>query len=179
MLTSLSRRLRTAETFELAIATILEDVVALLGAEYGNIQLPVEDDLVIVAQRGLNEAFLKTFKRVKKDDGSACGRALRLRKSVMINDVEKDAEFATFLADARAAGFRAVQSTPLFTSDDLLLGIVSTHFANVHELTPIEFRTLQVYSIVAAEHAFQLLGNRSLATKAKEMNDALYAPVQQ
>lgn len=80
MLTSLSRRLRTAETFELAIATILEDVVALLGAEYGNIQLPVEDDLVIVAQRGLNEAFLKTFKRVKKDDGSACGRALRLRK---------------------------------------------------------------------------------------------------
>ena len=67
-----------------------------------------------MAQRGLTEAFLKAFKRVKKDDGCACGRALRLRRTVVIRGVEEDAEFSAFLKDARAAAFRAVQSTPFF-----------------------------------------------------------------
>lgn len=175
MLSSLSKRLRAAETFEVAIATILDDMIALLGAEYGNVQLPIRDELAIVAQRGLTEPFLRTFKRVKKEDGSACGRALRLRRTVVISDVEKDAEFATFLRDAKTAGFRAVQSTPFFTSDGLLLGIVSTHFANVHEPTPIELKTMQTYSVVAAEHAYQLLGTETLGSKAEQMNQTLYA----
>jgi GAF domain-containing protein len=177
MLSALSKRLTETKTFEVAIATILDDVIALVGAEYGNVQLPMGDDLVIVAQRGLREPFLRTFMRVKKQDGSACARALRLRKAMVIRDVEKDAAFATFLTDAKTAGFRAVQSTPMFTADNLFLGIVSTHFANVHEPTPIELKTLKVYSFIAAEHAFQLLGSRSLTEKAKEMNDALYAIV--
>jgi GAF domain-containing protein len=175
MLSALSERLRRTDTFELAIATILDDMIALLGAEYGNVQLPIGDDLVIVAQRGLTEPFLTAFRRVKKEDGTACGRALRLRKPVVISDVETDAEFAVFVTDAKSAGFRAVQSTPFFTSDDLLLGIVSTHFANAHKPTPIELRTMQIYSTVASEHAFNLLGNLSLAAKARQMNDALYA----
>jgi len=175
MLSPLTKRLRSAETFEVAIATILDDTIGLLGAEYGNVQLPIGDDLVIVEQRGLTEPFLKTFARVKKEDGSACGRALRLRKPVVIDDVEADAEFAGFRSDASMAGFRAVQSTPFFTNDHLLLGIVSTHFANVHEPTPIELRTLEIYSSIAAEYAFHLLRNGSLAAKAKEMNVALYA----
>ena len=175
MLSSLSKRLHATRTFEEAIATILDDIIALHGAEYGNVQLPIGDELAIVAQRGLTEAFLKAFKRVKKDDGCACGRALRLRRTVVIRDVEEDAEFSAFLKDARAAAFRAVQSTPFFTSDGLLLGIVSTHFANVHEPTPIELKTLQSYSVVAAEHAYQLLGNEMLATKAARMSETLYA----
>jgi len=177
MLSSLSKRLHAARTFEEAIATILDDMIALHGAEYGNVQLPIGDELAIVAQRGLTEAFLKAFKRVKKSDGCACGRALRLRRTVAIRDVEEDTEFSAFLKDARSAGFRAVQSTPFFTSDGLLLGIASTHFASVHEPTPIEIKTLQSYSVVASEHAYQLLGNETLATKAEQMSDALYASV--
>jgi GAF domain-containing protein len=177
MLTSLSKRLLATNTFEAAIQTILDDMIAFLGAEYGNVQLPIGEELAIVAQRGLTEPFLRTFKRVKKEDGSACGRALRLRQSVVIGDVEKDAEFAAFLTDAKVAGFRAVQSTPFFTSDDLFLGMASTHFANPHEPTPIELRIMRVYSVVAAEHAYQLLGNASLAAKAERMNEELYASI--
>ena len=122
MLSSLRKRLHVTRTFEEAIATILDDVIALHGAEYGNVQLPARDELVIVAQRGLTEGFLKTFKRVKKGDGCACGRALRLRRTVVIGDVEEDAEFSTFLKDARAAGFRAVQSTPFLQATDCCSG---------------------------------------------------------
>jgi hypothetical protein len=91
--------------------------------------------------------------------------------------VEKDAEFATFLKVARAAGFRAVQSTPFFTSDGLLLGMVSVHFANIHEPTLIELNTLRSYSVLAAEHAYRLLGYATLASRAEQMNKALYASI--
>ncbi len=177
MLLPLSKRLYAARTFEEAIATVLDDTIALLGAEYGNVQLPIGDALAIVAQRGLTAPFLEAFRRVNKDDDCACGRALRLRQTVVVSDVEKDADFAAFLKDARAAGFRAVQSTPFFTSDGLLLGMVSTHFANVHEPTAIELGILQSYSIVASEHAYRLLGNELLGTKAAQMNEALYSSV--
>ncbi len=179
MLLPLSKRLYAARTFEEAVDTILDDTIALLGAEYGNVQLPIGDALVIVAQRGLSAPFLKAFRRVSKTDDCACGRALRFRKTVVVSDVEKDADFAAFLHDAREAGFRAVQSTPFFTSDGLLLGMVSTHFASVHEPTAIELETLQSYSIVASEHVFRLLGSEMLGAKAEQMHESLYASVPQ
>jgi GAF domain-containing protein len=167
-------RLLLSRTFEAAVHTILDDVIRLLGAEYGNVQLSTGDELVIAAQRGLSADFLKTFRRVKKDDGSACGRALRLGKTVIIRDVENDPEFAAFRPDAKNAGFRSVQSTPLFTRDGNVLGMVSTHFAYPHEPTSLEMQTLEKYSAVAAEHLNKLLGHVPLATKAKQMNDELY-----
>jgi hypothetical protein len=47
----------------------------------------------------------------------------------------------------------------------------------VHEPTSIELETLQSYSIVASEHAYRLLGNEMLGTKARYMNEALYGSV--
>jgi GAF domain-containing protein len=174
MLEHMVRRLLPKETFEETIHSILDDVIALHGAEFGNIQLPVGDDLVIVAQRGLSEAFLQTFRRVRKDDGCACGRALRSGASVIIRDVEKDPEFAAFRKDAASAGFRAVQSTPMFNREGKFLGVISTHFAQVHEPTEIEMAALKEYGFIAADHAFLLLGASTLAEKAEQMNAELY-----
>jgi hypothetical protein len=58
-----------------------------------------------------------------------------------------------------------------------LLGIVSTHFAGVHEPTPIEMNTLKAYGVIAAEYAWMVLneGSVSLATKAEQMSAELYA----
>ncbi len=177
VLSALRSRLHAAQTFEEAISTILDDVIAFHGAEYGNVQLPMGEELVIVAQRGLAVSFLKRFRRVTKEAGCACGRAFRSRRTVVIRDVAEDPEFAPFLPDARAAGFRAVQTTPLFTGDGLLLGMVSNHFTNVHEPTPFEIEILQSYSVAAAEHAFHLLGKTSLAEKAGNMNAKLYGSI--
>jgi len=55
--------------------------------------------------------------------------------------------------------------------------MVSTHFANVHEPTPIEITTLQTYSIVAADHAYRLLGNEMIGEKAEKMNELLYRSI--
>jgi GAF domain-containing protein len=113
---------------------------------------------------------------VKKDDGSACGRAFRERVSVIIPDIEKDAAFAAFRQEANNAGFQAVQSTPLATHDGKLLGLVSTHFANPHEPTLIEMETMTQYGNVAAEYAFMLLAEHgaSLTMEAEQMSAELY-----
>jgi GAF domain-containing protein len=171
----MTQRLSLNRTFEGAVQTILDDVIALLGAEYGNVQLSIGDELVIAAQRGLSADFLKAFRRVKKDDGSACGRALRLGEPVIVRDVEQDPEFAAFRPDAKKAGFRSVQSTPFIARDGTVLGMVSTHFAHAHEPTALEMQTLKKYSVAAAGHLNRLLGDVPLATKAEQMSEGLYA----
>ena len=177
VLSALRNRLHAAQTFEEAITTILDDVIAFHGAEYGNVQLPIGDELVIVAQRGLPISFLKRFRRVTREFGCACGRAFRSRRTVVIRNVAEDPEFTAYLKDAESAGFRAVQTTPLFTGDGLLLGMVSNHFSNVHEPTPFEIEILQSYSVAAAEHAYRLLGEAKLAEEAEKMNARLYSSI--
>jgi GAF domain-containing protein len=115
VLLPLSKRLHAARTFEEAVDTILDDTIALLGAEYGNVQLPIGDALAIVAQRGLSGPFLRAFRRVRKDDDCACGRALRHKQTVVVSDVESDADFAAFLkmrAMPAFARFKVRRSLP-------------------------------------------------------------------
>jgi len=97
---------------------------------------------------------------------------------VIIPDVENDPEFAAFRKDAAIAGFRAVQSTPMFTREDKFLGVVSTHFAHVHEPTAIEMEALKEYSVIAAEHAYKFLGASTLAAKAEQMSGELYNSIE-
>jgi GAF domain-containing protein len=177
MLEQMTQRLLAQRTFDSAVAVILNDVVDMHGAEYGDLQLTAGPDLVIVAQRGLSAPFLRAFRRVSKDDGCACGRAFRSGQPVVIADVERDPEYEAFRNDAMRAGFRAVQSTPLVAGDGVTLGIVSTLFANVHEPTPIEMDALKAYSRLAAEHLGKLLAeaDETLSDKAETMSRALYA----
>jgi hypothetical protein len=57
----LAERLYAQQTFEGAVTTLLHDVVALHGAEFGDVQLPFDDELVIVAQVGLGAGLPEGF----------------------------------------------------------------------------------------------------------------------
>ncbi len=168
------QRLLEQTTVEGAIQTILDDVIAMHGAEYGNVQIPIGNELAIVAQRGLSADFLRTFRRVHSYEGTACGRALRLGEVVQIADVERDPQFSAYRMDAKRAGFRSVQSAPFFTQDRKLLGVVSSHFANPHQPSKVEIEMLKAYSLPAADHVYLLLGDVSLAVKAEQISQQLY-----
>jgi len=114
-------RLHAQETFESAVLVILNDAVALHGAELGNVQLLIDGQLAIVAQRGFRPPFLQAFRRVLPDTICACGRALRERRTVVVRDVEQDEECSPYRAVFRAAGTRSVTSTPLLTSNNMLM----------------------------------------------------------
>jgi GAF domain-containing protein len=174
LLRHMAERLSRCDTFESTIRTALEDAVALLGAEYGNVQLLAGDTLVIVAQRGLSPEFLKAFRYVTAADGSACGRALLLGEPVIIPDTDKDLQFAIYRNIAQQMQFRAVQSSPLICPDGRRIGILSTHFANPHQLSKIETDTLHAYAVTASQHACELLRDTPLDQIATEMNKTLY-----
>jgi GAF domain-containing protein len=175
MLGEMAVRVLSARTFEETVQTILDDVIAFHGAQYGTVQLPIGDKLVIAAQRGFDRQFLQTFRHVTKDDGCACGQALRLRKSIVVADVENDPGFTPYRNTTKGAGFRSIQSTPFITQEGKLIGIVSVHFAEPGGPTQSERNAFDLYSNVAAEQAYELLGGAALAAKAAQMSDELYS----
>jgi len=174
MLGEMAARVMSTRTFDETVQTILDDVIAFHGAQYGNVQLLVGDNLVIAAQRGFGPEFLQTFRRVKSDDGCACGRALRLGQSIVIADVENDPDFTPYRNVAKR------RSTPLITHDNKLVGIVSTHFAAPNWAARNRrgaFEGFHLYSIVATEQACELLNGVGLSAKAAQMSDELYSSI--
>jgi len=159
MLEQMEHRLRASRTFEAVVNTILDDVMALHGAEYGDLQLCCGGDVIIVAHRKLPLAFVNQFGHIKAGDTSASGRALKTRRSVVIPDVDREPSYKPWLGAARLAGYRSIQSTPLMTGAGHMLGVVSTLFANPHEPTSIEMDTLNKYSVLASDYLARLLGD--------------------
>jgi GAF domain-containing protein len=168
---SMIERISKATSFDDAIGILLDDVIALLGAEYGNVQLACDGDLLLVEQRGFAEHFLSAFHSVSiRDAMTVCARSARARKQVVVPDIRLDPEYASLMAIADQAGYRAVQSTPLFTSNGMLIGVLSTHFRNPRTPTAMEMQALREYSIFAADHVHALLNGGSLCAKAHEMS---------
>jgi signal transduction histidine kinase len=69
----------------------------------------------------------------------------------IIEDVLIDPDFAPHRAIATSAGYRAVQSTPLFSRSGEPLGMVSTHFRRPHRPLERELRLTDLYAWQAAE----------------------------
>jgi GAF domain-containing protein len=79
----------------LALDEVLAAAIDVADARFGNVQLLRNGGrLEIVAQRGFGAAFLEQFRSVDANDVSACGRALRRRTPVLIEDVEADPDYA-------------------------------------------------------------------------------------
>jgi PAS domain S-box-containing protein len=146
-LNELSTSLWRSRNLSDGLDEILTAVIALLGADKGNIQLLDAQGSVlsIVVQRGFEPDFLEFFREVSAIDDSACGRALRSGQRIVIEDVETDGPYAPLRAVARAAGYRSVISTPLMSADGTALGIVSTHFGLIHRPSQQELRRFDLY----------------------------------
>jgi len=148
-----SSRLWRMDNLEDGLAEMLGAVIELVGADKGNIQLldPRKRVLTIAVQRGFHQDFLDSFQEVAADDPTACGRSLRDASRIVVEDVETDALFAPIRDIARAAGFRAVISTPLMGSDGQPLGVISTHFAKPYRPSRESLRRLDLYVRQAAD----------------------------
>jgi PAS domain S-box-containing protein len=140
---------------------VLDATMDLLGADFGNIQLYDSHTakLRIAAQRGFDKAFLDQFAEVDASEGSACGRALATRRQFVAEDIETEPDLQPSLEQARAAGYRAVQSTPLITHGDKLVGMLSTHFREPHAFSAHDLRLIAICARQASDaiNAYLLL----------------------
>jgi len=148
----LSTRLPADTDLQPLLKEILDATMDLLRADFGNVQLynPETGALEIVTYRGFRQDFLDYFASVR-DEGAACGRALNRGERIIIEDVLTDPAFEPHRAIAASAGFRAVQSTPLFNRSGEPLGMISAHFRQPHRPLERELRFTDLYARQAAE----------------------------
>ena len=147
----------------LRLSEVLDAAMAVQHADFGNVQLYDHETgtLKIVAHRGFSQEFLDYFKTVDASDGSACGQALKENARVIIEDVLVDPSFEPHRAVAAAAGFRAVQSTPLVEPyTGARVGMLSTHFSGRHrppdrDLSLTDHYANQAACVIAAEQRQQ------------------------
>ena len=149
----LSSRLIVLHELSKMLEEILDATIELRHADFGNIQLydAANDALQIVAQRGFSQAFLDHFRVVDADEPSACGRALKNRTRIIIEDVESAPEYAPHRLVAAQAGYRGVQSTPIFGRSGSVKGMLSTHFREPHRPSDRDVQMTDLYMCIAAE----------------------------
>jgi PAS domain S-box-containing protein len=107
--------------------------------------------LRLVAQHGFEQEFRDVFRDVSPDDLGAAGRALRSQQRVIVEDVETDELYTPLRAVASAAGYRAVQLTPILSRAGDPLGMISTHWRAPHRPSERSLRLLDLYVRQAAE----------------------------
>ena len=165
-----STHLLAFSEFQPLLQEVLEATMVLQNADFGNIQIynPETQALEIVAHSGFQRDFLDYLTTVQ-DIGETCSRAMQLRQRVVIEDVEKDFEYAPHRAASAAAGFRALQSTPLFSRSREFLGILSTYFRQPHHLSNHDLRLTDVY----VGHANEILERQRLEMARREAQQAL------
>ena len=140
---------------------LLDAAIETSAAARGNIQIFNRElgVLQIVAHRGFKPQFLEFFNVVRTEEDCACSRAFRNGKRVFIPDIRADISFGPYIPIAEKAGFRAVQSTPIIGPTGSVVGVLSTHFADVHSLSQESQHALDDIASKLAQPITDLLEN--------------------
>ena len=168
-------RLLVSSDLRAALDEVLAASIEITGAAMGNVQLldPSAQVLEIVAHRGFGQEFLDHFRSVTVADESACSRALATAERVVIEDVQAEPSYAPHREVAAAAGYRAVQSTPLLSRNGELLGVLSTHYPEPKRPSEHELRTLDLYARQAAEFIEHVRGREALREADRRKDEFL------
>lgn len=134
---------------------ILDAAMAIMRSDFASMQLfhPERGELRLLAYRGFNPAAAVFWEWVRPASGSTCGVALATKQRSIVADIE----LSDFMAGSedletyRHTGIRAVQSTPLISRAGHLLGMISTHWRQVHQPSDHDLRLLDVLARQAAD----------------------------
>jgi PAS domain S-box-containing protein len=155
-LSELSNRLLRETELEPLLSEVLNATIELQNADMGTVQLYdlKTRRLEVAAQHGFDPELLREY--ANHSVGGVRARAIALRQRVIISDVEQDLEFAPHRQFAAAAGFRAVQATPLLRANGDVLGVITIHFRLTHQPSERDLRLTDLY----AQQAAQLIDRR-------------------
>ncbi|HET6907478.1 MAG TPA: GAF domain-containing protein [Rhodanobacteraceae bacterium] len=128
-------------------------------------------ELRLLAHRGFSEEGAKVWEWLDAGDGTPCAMALDSGRRIIVKDVR---ECAAMFGDRHMAAFdssglRAVQTTPLFSRNGKLVGMLSTHWREPHEPSPRRLGLLEVLGRQAAD----LIEGRRAEQKLLELNNFL------
>jgi GAF domain-containing protein len=153
-------QLRGAANVQSVAETIVDGIVHLHKSDFASVQLfdELSDELFIVAQRGFRVDLLGPYLRIAaRPDQYLSGRAACSRTPIVIDDAFAAVEYPSVRTSAAATGYRAVQATPMITSEGRLVGVMATHFARAHACARLDMPMTQFYARLAANALVQLL----------------------
>jgi PAS domain S-box-containing protein len=147
---------------------ILTTAIALTRADAGTVQLfdPATQDLLLLATQGFERNMSKYFYRVNVRSNTPCGMALK----------NGDRTFVTFNMSESAdpdgsmrlhveAGYRSAQSTPLMARSGNPIGMITTHWRNLHSSSERELRFLDLLARQAAD----LIEQRQITAEREQL----------
>lgn len=151
-------QLITADGVEALYEQILDTAMAILQSDFASIQMfcperGTKGELRLLGHRGFNAQAAKRWEWVRASTRTTCGEALRTGRRVAVADV-RHCDFMAGSEDLDgylAGGILAVQATPLVSRSGALVGMISTHWREPHELSASELRALDVLARQAAD----------------------------
>ncbi|HTH50964.1 MAG TPA: PAS domain S-box protein, partial [Pyrinomonadaceae bacterium] len=134
---------------------ILDAAVSLMKADFGSFQRFDSDRqaLQLLSIKNFDERAADHWRWLSARDNTPCGMALSEGKRKLIPDIESEPRLAGThtLDELRDAGVRSAQSTPLFSRDGDIVGMVSTHWRVPHRPTERDLGFLDLLARQAAD----------------------------
>jgi PAS domain S-box-containing protein len=179
LLQDLSIQMIQAGNVEALYDKLLSTFIKVMHADFAIIQQLHPErgkvgELYLLRDYGFGEFDTKCWEWITPQTKSSCGLALKSLQRVSFSDVLQCDYMAggDILEQYRQAGIRAVQSTPLISRTGTVLGIVSTHWREPHDLTESEQRNLDVLARQAADLIERSLAEEALLTANEGLREA-------
>lgn len=136
---------------------IIDAAMAIMGSDFASVQMLHTDahgksQLELLAHHGFGAASAAFWKWVDVSDLCTCGLALQRKARFRAHDLRQCAELSAVQRAAHEeAGMRAAQSTPLFTREGEVLGMISTHWKTPHTPTERDFLLFDILARLTAD----------------------------
>lgn len=182
LLQSISRELIQEDNVNKLYERIIEVAMRGMKSDYATMQMlhienSGEEKLELLAYIGLTQESASFWKWVNtRDSGSSSGEALRKKERVIVPNVEEESfmkgtkDIRTYLEN----GIKAVQSTPLYSRNGNILGMISTHWKNPYEPSERELRFIDVLARQAADLIEQKQSKENLKESEEKYRTLFY-----
>jgi PAS domain S-box-containing protein len=140
---------------------LIDSATDIMHSDFASIQVldSTTNQLLLHAWKGFHPKSAKYWKYIDASSSTSCGQALKQRARIVVPDVESYSGISKEdLHEYRRSGVVAMQSTPLISRLGNCVGMISTHWKQVHQ--PSE-RELSLFEVVARQAADLIEGKQA------------------
>ena len=179
LLQELSAKLIEDQGSESLYDTLVDAATSIMRSTSASLQMLHPErggsgELRLIASRGLSDDAVRTWEWIRPEDATTCAEALRRGERVVVPDIEHCDYMAgsASLAGYRRESMRASQTTPLVSRSGKLLGMISTHWREVHVPSERDLRLLDILARQAADLMERTHSEEALRRSERELKEA-------
>ncbi|WP_207494487.1 PAS domain S-box protein [Aridibaculum aurantiacum] len=154
---------------------LLQTATALMQSDIASLQLYSEktESLTLVAHKNFHLESAAFWSTVSAESGSVCGEALRRQSRITVTDVQTEDFAKSELSIFRLSGIRAVNSTPIISSNGKLIGMLNTQWKQPRSFSEEDFRFFDVLVRQAADLIERKQAEETLRQNEERLQKAL------